>query len=88
MPVIGVNRFTESAPSPLTAGISQTHLAHTVNDPNRVEGTVVADQDYWRIDLSGPRDERRLTIRCFDKTNQLRWTHTLNATDLTFSANL
>ncbi|MEZ5276277.1 MAG: alkaline phosphatase D family protein [Opitutaceae bacterium] len=73
--------------SPLTSGISQTHLAHTVNDPNRVEGTVVPDQNFCRLDVSGPRDQRRLTIRCFDKTNLLRWTHTLTATDLTFSAN-
>jgi len=81
----GLYPLFELTSSPLSSGVSRSRLPYISSDPNRIEGTVVADQNYCRIDIGGPPDDRALTMRCFDKTNTLQWTHTLTASQLTFS---
>jgi len=75
----------ELTSSPLSSSASKRRLPAIMGDPNRIDGTVVGDQNYCRIDMAGPPDDRSLTLRCYDKTNTLRWTHTLKAKELTFS---
>jgi alkaline phosphatase D len=80
----GMYPLFELTSSPLSAGVSQRRLSTIDSDPNRIDGTVVGDQNFCRIDIAGPRKDRLLTMRCFDKTNTLQWTHTLNAKELRF----
>lgn len=81
----GLYPLYELTASPFSSGVSKSRLPFIQSDPNRIDGTVVADQNYCRIDIQGTPDERTLIIRCFDKTNTLRWTHSLTASQLTFS---
>jgi alkaline phosphatase D len=81
----GMYPLYELTSSPLSSSVSQRRLPSIESDPNRIDGTVVGDQNYCRIDLLGPRDDRSLDLTCYDKTNTLRWKRTLRAKELTFS---
>jgi alkaline phosphatase D len=81
----GMYPLFELTSSPLSSGVSQSRLPGIMSDPNRIEGTVVGDQNYCRIDVAGPPEDRSLTLQCYDKTNTLRWTHALKAKELMLS---
>jgi alkaline phosphatase D len=69
----------ELTSSPLSSG---AHTRPLPPDPARIEGTVVQDQNYCHVTLSGTAPDRVLTMRSYDKTDTLRWTHTVNLADL------
>lgn len=73
----------ELTSSPIGSGIAQRALSEERENPLRVPGTLVDTQNWCRIDVAGPRTARTLTMRSFDKTGTLRWTHTLRADELT-----
>lgn len=52
------------------------------DDPQRVEGTMVTDQNYCVLSFHGPKDDRVLTIACYDKTNAKRWERDIRAAEL------
>jgi alkaline phosphatase D len=66
--------------SPLTAGVgtSATREPEKTN-PLRVPGTLVMERNYCQLALSGPRDDRRLTIQCRQFDGKKLWEHTLCA---------
>ncbi|HEY0968833.1 MAG TPA: alkaline phosphatase D family protein [Opitutaceae bacterium] len=72
----------ELTSSPLSSGVHNVERAGRLHDPMRVDGTLVIDQNYTKLSLSGPANDRVLTIRCYDKTNALRWEHAIKASDL------
>jgi alkaline phosphatase D len=72
----------ELTSSPFSSGAFNSAAKVRSPDPQRVEGTLVADQNYCVLALSGPRKERVLTIACYDKTNTKRWEHRIAAADL------
>lgn len=65
--------------SPLTAG-----PARNVNEPNtlRVPGTMVNDRNFATVQISGPRDNRKLTIKVFDHTGKEQWTKEISAQEI------
>ncbi len=72
----------ELTSSPLTSAAWVGALKDRKNDPRRVEGTLVADQNYCVLALHGPTDDRVLTITCYDWNNRQRWTRDIKASEL------
>ena len=72
----------ELTSSPLSSGVSSHARTDRAQEPYRVAGTLVVDQNYCVLAASGPADARVLTITCFDKTNQQRWQHVIKAAEL------
>ncbi|MCS6969233.1 MAG: alkaline phosphatase D family protein [Cytophagales bacterium] len=65
--------------SPLTAG-----PATNVNEPNtlRVPGTMVNDRNFATIEVTGPRNDRKMTIRVFDYTGKQHWSKEITAKEI------
>ena len=72
----------ELTSSPLSSGASSLGNTERTSDPHRVEGTLVVDQNYCTLALSGPKDARVLTIACIDKTGVKRWERTVAEAEL------
>ncbi len=66
--------------SPLTAGPN----TRSQNEGNtlRVEGTNVHERNFATISISGPRTDRQLEIRVFNKNGKQLWSRQLRAQDL------
>ncbi len=80
---IGGTRWVyELTSSPLSSGVSPLGQTERANDPHRVEGTLVSDQNFCTLSLHGPKDARVLTIACIDKQGVTRWTHDIKASEL------
>jgi alkaline phosphatase D len=69
----------ELTSSPLAAGAHSRPLG---DDPYRIAGTAVQTQNYCRIALSGPADDRVVTITCHGADGALLWTHAIRVNDL------
>lgn len=69
--------------SPFTSG-AYTRVLHSPekDNPQRVPGTLVVDQNYCLLSVHGPKNDRVLTITCYDHTNAKRWSRDLRANDL------
>lgn len=52
------------------------------NNPMRVPNTLVMDNNFCNISISGKRNERILTIQCYDKLGVLKWEHKLKEAEL------
>lgn len=72
----------ELTSSPLASGAFASAGTVRADEPNRVAGTLVADQNFTQLSLSGPKGSRVLTIRCIDKAGVLRWQHGIDETEL------
>ena len=72
----------ELTSSPLSSGAWTGAGKDRAADPHRVEGTMVADQNFCTLALHGPKDDRVLTITCIDKQGVTRWTHDIKAAEL------
>ncbi len=68
--------------SPLTSGAGNPQNSPEATNPMRVPNTLVADQNYCQFFISGTRTNRVLTVKCFDKTNALRWEWSIAAAAL------
>lgn len=70
------NTIYDLTVSPLTSG-----SARQVNDenPTRVEGTLFTQRNYGLLEFSGPRTQRKLTIRIFDVNGTEIWTRAIDA---------
>ncbi len=69
--------------SPFTSG-ADTQIRHDPerDNPQRVPGTLVDDQNYCLLAVHGPRNERVLTITCYDHANVRRWSREIRADEL------
>lgn len=72
----------ELTSSPLSAGAYTTASQDRADDPQRVPGTLVADQNFCTLSLHGPKEDRLLTLTCTDKAGTVRWTHEIKAAEL------
>ncbi len=70
--------------SPLTAGVS-TYNAE--KNPLHVEGTLVKEKAFAKIDVFGSRKERTLRITAFGSDGQEYWKKEIKASDLKFERN-
>jgi alkaline phosphatase D len=72
----------ELTSSPLSSSSWPADRSPRKDDPQRVEGTIVTDQNYCVLSLHGPKEDRVLTIACYDKTNAKRWERDIHAAEL------
>ncbi len=71
--------------SPLTAGLGDAR--YELENPLRVDGTLILGQrNFGLLHVSGPREARVLTLEARDADGTTLWTHTIEATSLTFPA--
>jgi alkaline phosphatase D len=67
--------------SPLTSGTHRNDKEE--NNPARVAGTWVNDvRNFGMLEVSGPKDARRLTMRALDAAGKQLWRHEVAAADL------
>lgn len=59
--------------SPLTSGIHSIAGKPEMDNPDRVEGSYFAEQNFGRISMTGEKGKRRLQIEWLDKSGQARW---------------
>lgn len=59
--------------SPISSGVS----SWPSNNPYQVEGTEVRARNFATIDASGPRNERKLTLRVFNAKGEELWTRVI-----------
>jgi alkaline phosphatase D len=66
--------------SPLTTWVASA----AEKEPNalRVPGTHVLERNFGTIEVSGPRNERTLTLAVWDARGAQKWTRTIRAADL------
>ena len=72
----------ELTSSPMSAGVSNLGNTERATDPQRVAGTLVVDQNYCTLALSGPKDARIITVSCFDKDGAKRWERVIAEAEL------
>ncbi|MBJ7428202.1 MAG: alkaline phosphatase family protein [Bacteroidia bacterium] len=68
--------------SALTAGPSNILKTKEAENPFRVQNTLVAENNYCGIKITGARGNRSVQITCYDKGGIVKWTHTINETVL------
>ncbi len=73
----------ELSSSPLASG---AHTRPLEPDPGRVEGTVVQSQNYCQIAVSGPPDNRLVTITSHSPTGEELWRREIWLNDLQWPA--
>jgi len=80
---IGATQWVyELTSSPFASGASNLGNTERKNDPHRVDGTLVVDQNHCTLALGGPENARVLTLACFDKTGVKRWERTISEAEL------
>jgi alkaline phosphatase D len=53
-----------------------------LDNPMRVEGTLVAENNFCKISISGKRKERKLLISCINREGKVIWERSLLETEL------
>lgn len=75
----------ELTSSPLTSRAS-TNIGSETNNPLRVPGTkVTGERNFAIIGVTGPRQERVLTLQCLNAKGETRWKHEIKRAELTNS---
>jgi len=72
----------ELTSSPMSSGVSNLANTERTADPHRVEGTLVADQNFCVLSVTGPKDDRAVVITCIDKQGATRFAKTIKASEL------
>ena len=70
--------------SPISASPGNVLQTKEAENPQRVPQTLVAENNYCSVKVSGKRTDRMLTISCFGKTGDLKWSKEIHAADLKF----
>jgi len=69
--------------SSITAGASNAATTPEKDNPQRIPGTLVAENNYCTIAISGPkRGERTLLITCFDIKGLVKWGYSIKEVEL------
>lgn len=69
--------------SPLTSGVAGDGAE---KNPNQVEGTLVKERTYAKIDVRGPRNERKLSITIYNSNGEEKWTYDIEEQQLRFKS--
>jgi alkaline phosphatase D len=72
----------ELTSSPLSSGVSNLGSTERASDPHRVEGTLVPDQNFCVLNVTGPKEDRQVVITCIDKQGVTRFTKVIKASEL------
>jgi alkaline phosphatase D len=75
--------FIDITSSPLSAGVSNVLEIEEAKNPQRIQGTLVVDNNYCTITVFGnKKGQRQLEINCFDKNGKVIWTHQIHEKNL------
>jgi alkaline phosphatase D len=72
----------EITSSPLSSGSWNVEASDKANDPYVIPGTLVGDQNFVRVAVSGEGADRQLTVTCIDKQGDVRFTQVIALRDL------
>ena len=72
----------ELTSSPFSSGVSNLGTTERLADPHRVEGTLVPDQNFCLLNVTGPKEDRSVVITCIDKQGATRFTKVIKASEL------
>jgi len=75
----------EVTSSPLSSGSWEVEKSAKTRDPHVIKETLVGDQNFCTIEVTGEGAERALTITCTDKQGVERFRHIVKATDLGYA---
>jgi len=78
----GAYPLYEFTSSPLTSRPPARLDAADRDNPDIVPGTLAVKRQFGLIRVSGPGDDRRLTLESYDGTGTLLWRHEVRASDL------
>ncbi len=68
--------------SSLTSGIHNISKKAEFNNPNRVPGSLLMENNFSKIGISGKRGERVLTFETYSSTGENKWRYELKESDL------
>lgn len=71
--------LTSSAISSRASDISKSS---EFNNPMRVPNTLVMENNFCNVSLSGKRGERQATLSCYDKEGKQKWSYTISEKEL------
>lgn len=69
----------ELTSSSISAG---PHTGKLAEDPSRIEGTAFQENNYCKVAVSGPANDRVATITCHNRDGAVQWTQVIRAADL------
>lgn len=72
----------ELTSSPFSSGVASREVDERKADPHRVEGTLVADQNFCTLQVTGPANDRQVLITSVDKQGVTRFTKVIKASEL------
>jgi len=72
----------ELTSSPFSAGLSKVNLEEHADDPNRIPGTQVQDQNFCLIKVTGPKDAREVVVTGIDKQGITKFTYRIPLSEL------
>ncbi len=67
--------------SPLTSGVAGYDAEE---NPTQVDGTLVKERSYAKINVTGPRKDRSLTIKVYNSNGEEKWEYIINENALKF----
>jgi alkaline phosphatase D len=71
--------------SPITSGVYAVDKTKEIVNPTRVEGSLFIGNNFARIGVSGPKNERKVTFETFDQQGEKKWEFSINQKQLTLS---
>lgn len=74
----------EITSSPFSSGSWDVEKSIKASDPFVLKDTLVGDQNFVSVKVTGENADRALVVTCTDKQGVVRFTHTIKATDLGF----
>jgi alkaline phosphatase D len=72
----------ELTSSPFSSAVSNLGKTERAADPHRVESTLVSDQNFCVLNVTGPKEDRQVVITCVDKQGVTRFTQAIKASEL------
>jgi len=68
--------------SAISAGSSKIINTAEERNPNRVPNTLVVDNNFCTISVSGAKDQRIVLIKCYNQKSDIKWTYSIKESEL------
>jgi alkaline phosphatase D len=71
--------FTCSA---VTSGVTNISKSPEFNNPSRVAGSLLMENNFGKVSISGPKNQRQVILETYDIDGKKRWSFVINEKDL------
>lgn len=68
--------------SPITSGVYGVDKTKEIVNPTRVEGSLFIGNNFARIGISGPKNERKVTFEIIDQQGEKKWEYSIGQKQL------